>query len=434
MLWAVVLLALAPGARGEAAAQPNADGGNGGSPYVAGELLVLYEPGTSAQTERAVVRGSGGRTLEDFSGKVRLVSFPGIRREESGKTRARDLKRELKDLPGKVRLVSFPGIRREESGKARARALKRELETLRNQPRVEAADYNYIREASFVPNDPKFGDPGQWGLKKAAFPRAWDRARGRGAKIAIVDSGVYQNHPDIGKIVAQKDFVSGDAVANDPYGHGTHVAGIAAALTDNGRGMAGGCPACKLLIARVMDSRGDATDSDVVAAINWSVNNGADVVNLSLGAPQKSSVLEETINKAYANGNGAVVVAAAGNEGTNTKQYPAAYRKVIAVSATNENDRIARFSSRGGWVDLAAPGTGILSTRTGGGYDLESGTSESTPFVSALAGLLASRGKTAAEIRKRMQSTATDLGPAGDDPYYGHGRINAGQPVSITAI
>jgi thermitase len=397
MLWAVVLLALAPGARGEAAAQPNADGGNGGSPYVAGELLVLYEPGTSAQTERAVVRGSGGRTLEDFSGKVRLVSFPGIRREEPGKTRARDLKRELRDL--------------------------------RDEPRVEAADYNYIREASFVPNDPKFGDPGQWGLKKAAFPRAWDRARGRGAKIAIVDSGVYQNHPDIGKIVAQKDFVSGDAVANDPYGHGTHVAGIAAALTDNGRGVAGGCPACKLLVARVIDSFGNATDSDVVAAINWSVNNGADVVNLSLGGPQRSSVLEDTIDKAYANGNGAVVVAAAGNEGTNTKQYPAAYRKVIAVSATNENDRIARFSSRGGWVDLAAPGTGILSTRTGGGYDLESGTSESTPFVSALAGLLASRGKTAAEIRKRMQSTATDLGPAGDDPYYGHGRINANRAV-----
>src|SRR5215217_8135202 len=122
-------------------------------------------------------------------------------------------------------------------------------------------------------------------------------------------------------------------------------------------------------------------------------------------------------------GTGAVVVAAAGNEGTNTKQYPAAYRKVIAVSATNENDRLASFSSRGSWVDLAAPGTNILSTRTGGGYYEENGTSESAPFVSALAGLLASEGKTASEIRQRMQSTAIDLGGAGDDPRFGYGRI-----------
>jgi thermitase len=131
-------------------------------------------------------------------------------------------------------------------------------------------------------------------------------------------------------------------------------------------------------------------------------------------------------------GTGAVVIAAAGNKGTNTKQYPAAYRKVIAVSATNENDRLASFSSRGSWVDLAAPGTRILSTRaalTGGAYDRESGTNEAAHFVSALAGLLASEGKTAGEIRQRMQSTATDLGPAGNDPYYGHGRIDANKAV-----
>ena len=393
MLWAILLLALAPVARGETSARPNVDEDPGGAPYVAGELLVLYEPGTSEKAEQAVVRGSGGRTAQD--------------------------------LPRKARLVSFPNIERRDSGKVRQRALERELRELRNEPRVEAVDYNYIRRASFVPDDPRFGV--QWGLKKTAFPGAWNDARGTGAKIAIVDSGIDQSHPDIGKIAAQKDFVNGDTVANDPYGHGTHVAGIAAALTNNGRGVAGGCPACRLLIARVLDSGGDTTDADAVAGIRWSVNNGADVVNLSFGGGGRSAVLEAAVDDAYANG--AVVVAAAGNQGSNVPQYPAAYPAAIAVSATNANDAIAGFSSRGDWVDLSAPGTNIVSTFDGGGYGEESGTSESAPFVSAVAGLLASQGKTAGQIRLRMQSTATDLGPDGDDPNYGHGRIDAARAV-----
>jgi thermitase len=395
LLWAVLLLVLALPVRGEAAAQTKVDEDPGGSPYIAGELLVVYEPETSVETEQAVVRGSGGTTA--------------------------------RNLPGEVRLVTFPGIQRDKPGKARERALQGRLEDLRNEPRVEAADYNYLRTASFIPNDPRFGGQlGQWGLRKATFPGAWNDARGRETKIAIVDSGIDKDHPDIGKIAAQKDFVRGDAVADDRYGHGTHVAGVAAALTDNGRGVAGGCPACGLLVAKVLDSRGNTTDATLVSGINWSVNNGAEVINLSLGGLADSDVLD-SVNDAAAKG--AVIVAAAGNEGTTVPQYPAAYSKAIAVSATNANDDLAGFSSRGNWVDLAAPGTNILSTSAGGGYYQESGTSASAPFVSALAGLLASQGKGAGEIRQRMQSTATDLGPAGDDPKYGHGRIDASRAV-----
>jgi thermitase len=335
-------------------------------------------------------------------------------------------------------------LSREESRQARERALERTLSNLRSEPRVEVADYNYIRTASWVPNDPKFGDlavdpskdHGQWGLKTAQFPGAWYDVKDRKANIAILDSGIDTGHPDmVGKIAAQKNFFNGGTVVKDRYGHGTHVAGIAAALTNNGRGVAGGCPVCKLLVAKVMDSSGGVEDANLILAIDWSVKHGADVINLSFGGSggdAGNEVLGATIRKAYARGTGAVVIASAGNEGTNTKQYPAAYRKVIAVSATNENDKLASFSSRGSWVDLAAPGTRILSTRaalTGGGYDRESGTSEAAPFVSALAALLASEGKTAGEIRQRMQSTATDLGPAGNDPYYGHGRIDANKAV-----
>ena len=393
LLWAVLLLILAPGSKGEPAAQPGVDNDPEGAPYVAGELLVAYEPGTSEEAEKTVVRRSGARTLED--------------------------------LPGEVRLVFFPAIRRQASEVVRERALARALEYLGHRAVVEAVDYNYLREPYFIPNDPRLSN--QWGLTSTRFRGAWNAAKGDGAKIALVDSGVYSKHPDIGRIIAQRDFVEGDAVADDVYGHGTHVTGIAGALTNNGKGVAGGCFECGLLIAKVMGPIGFTTDSRIVQGIKWSVNNGADVVNLSLGGSGDSSVLSMAINRAY--GQGAVVVAAAGNEGTNVPEYPAAYSEAIAVSASTAYGRLASFSSRGDWVDLAAPGTDILSTSKSGGYEMQSGTSMSAPFVSGLAGLLASQGMSAHSIRQHMQTTAEDLGPAGDDPRFGHGRIDADNAV-----
>jgi thermitase len=364
-----------------------------GAPYVAGELLVAYKPGTSEEAEETVVRRSGARTLED--------------------------------LRGGVRLVSFPAIRREASEAVRERALARALGYLGHKAGVQAVDYNYLREPYFIPNDPMLVN--QWGLISTRFRGAWSNAKGGKAKVAIVDSGVYSEHPDIGRIIAQRDFVEDDAVADDDYGHGTHVTGIAGALTNNGKGVAGGCFECGLLIAKVMGPLGFTTDSRIVEGINWSVNHGADVVNLSLGGPGDSSVLKTAVNRAY--DRDAVVVAAAGNEGRDEPRYPAAYSTVIAVSATTTDGRLASFSSRGDWVDLAAPGTDILSTGESGGYERHSGTSVAAPFVSGLAGLLASRGMSADSIRERMQATAEDLGPAGDDPRFGHGMIDANNAV-----
>jgi thermitase len=393
LLWAVLLLILAPGSKGEPAAQPGVDNDPEGAPYVAGELLVAYEPGTSEEAEETVVRQSGARTLED--------------------------------LRGEVRLVSFPAIRRQASEAVRERALARALEYLGHKAGVEAVDYNYLREPYFIPNDPMLGN--QWGLISTRFRGAWSDANGGTAKVAIVDSGVNSKHPDIGRIIAQRDFVEGDSVADDDNGHGTHVTGIAGALTDNGKGVAGGCFECELLIAKVMGPIGFTTDSRIVEGINWSVNQGAEVVNLSLGGSGDSSVLRTAVNRAYSQG--AVMVAAAGNEGTNVPQYPAAYSKVIAVSATTTDGRLARFSNRGDWVDLAAPGTDILSTSKSGGYHRMSGTSMSAPLVSGLAGLLASRGMSGDSSRQRMLASAKDLGPAGDDPRFGHGRIDADNAV-----
>ena len=394
LLWAILLLVLGQGALGESAARPEVDDDPMGAPYAAGELLVAYEPGTPEEAEQAVVEESGARTLENPTEQ-------------------------------EIRLLSFPAIEAQASEEARERSLARELQDLEGDPRVAAVDYNYLRETSFKPHDPKFDV--QWGLKKSKFPPAWDDARGKGARIAIVDSGIYADHPDIGKIAAQKDFVRNDAVANDEEGHGTVMAGVAAALTNNGKGMAGGCPACRLLVAKVVNGRGIAYDSEIVKGIDWSMDHGADVVNLSLGGPARSSVLKRAVNRARMRG--AVVVAAAGNERTSRPSYPAAYSTVMAVSATTRSDRLATFSNRGDWVDVAAPGVDILSTRASGGYGRESGTSVAAPFVSALAGLLASEGMSPSRIRNRIEGTATDLGPKGDDRYYGHGRIDAATAV-----
>ena len=385
-LWAILLLALAPGVRGESPAKIDED--PTGAPYVAGELLVAYEAGTSEKAEEAVVREAGARTLENPP-------------EED------------------LRLISFP------PEASRGSDLDQELEDIEDQPQVEAADYNYIREVSFVPDDPRLDS--QWGLARTNFPEAWKSTKGRGVRIAIVDSGVSQRHPDIGKIVVQKDFIEHDKVADDDADHGTLVTGIVGALTNNGKGIAGGCPKCRLLIAKVVGPSGVTTDSKLVKGIGWSVNRGADIINLSLGDPGNSSVLRRAVNDASAEG--VVVVAAAGNERSSERQYPAAYPNAIAVSATNRNDKLAPFSSHGTWVDLAAPGTNILSTFAGSGYGEASGTSLSAPFVSALAGLLASQDMPAERIRHRMENSATDLGPTGEDPRFGHGRIDAARAV-----
>src|ERR687897_2503654 len=313
LLWAVLLLILAPGSKGEPAAQPGVDNDPEGAPYIAGELLVAYEPGTSEEAEEMVVRQSGARTLEDLAGEVRLVSFPAIRREASEAVRERGLARALEYIGHKAGVV--------------------------------AVDYNYVREPYFMPNDPRLGN--QWGLTSTRFRGAWNAAKGGGAKIAIVDSGVYSEHPDIGRIIAQRDFVEGDAVADDDNGHGTHVTGIAGAITNNGKGVAGGCFKCGLLIAKVLDRDGYATDSKIINGIDWSVDHGADIVNLSLGGSGDSSVLTTAVNRA--NSHGAVVVAAAGNDGRGVPRYPAAYSKAIGVSATTAYGRLAPFSSRGDW-------------------------------------------------------------------------------------
>lgn len=393
LVGAVALLVFSSLAWGEPAGSV-IDEGPAGSPYVSGELIVAFKTG---------MPDSGGKNLAEKAGANLQDSFPVL----------------------DAALLSFPKVENEQSRDARERTLEKIKNDLEKNPNVEAADYNYVRQPSFVPNDPKFTD--QYGLKKPGFPQAWDTVRGNGVKVGVVDTGISARHGDLrGKVAAQKDFVNGDGKANDDVGHGTHVSGIIAANTDNGRGVAGGCPGCQLVVAKSLDAEG-GTDAKISRGILWTVRRGAKVVNLSLGGPGRSLILERAVNRAWRHG--AIVVSAAGNEDTSTPSYPAAYSRAMAVAATTPTDHRAGFSNFGDWVDIAAPGAHIISTYPGGKYRYFSGTSMASPEVAALAGLLADEGLSNGKIRDRLQGTAKDLGKNGRDPYYGAGRIDADKAV-----
>jgi len=385
LLGALALLA-APAAWGRSV-EGAVDHGPAGAPYAAGELIVTYEEEAS---DRAV-----GSLDEEVGAEVEG------------------------DLPAiDARLFEFPEVEGEPSGEVREEKLAGIKKELARDPAVESVDYNYLRTLSYTPNDPRFGK--QWGLITPRFEGAWSRTRGGGVRIAVVDTGAQDYHPDLKrKIAAQRDFRHNDGRAEDSAGHGTHVAGTVAAETNNGIGVAGGCPACRLLIAKVF-SPDVGYDFAIARGVTWSADRGAEVINCSFAGPGNSEALKDAID--HATRKGAVVVAAAGNGNTDRPAYPAAYPNVIAVAATDRYDRRASFSNRGNWVDVAAPGVEILSTIPGG-YDHRSGTSMAAPHVSALAGLLASQGHGPKAIRDRILRTALDLGPAGPDPYYGRGRI-----------
>ncbi len=283
-----------------------------------------------------------------------------------------------------------------------------------------------------VLDDPN--EPAQWGLSAGDFPAAWTVTTGTRVVVAVVDTGVRASHQDLdGAVIPGTDLVQpGGDGTDDPNGHGTHVAGIIAARA-NGVGGVGGAPNVRILPVRVLDASGSGYMSDVASGILYAADHGARVINLSLGGTAPSPALEQAMQ--YANGKGAVVVAAAGNgaESGNAPLYPAAYSEAIAVAAVDDNLQWASFSNHGSYVDLAAPGVNILSdwSSSDTAYAYASGTSMAAPFVSAAAALVAAHAPTlnAAQVTQRLESTAEDLGTPGWDDYYGHGLVDAAAAV-----
>ncbi|MFI7522808.1 S8 family serine peptidase [Micromonospora globbae] len=301
---------------------------------------------------------------------------------------------------------------------------------LRDDPAVADVTLDYRRRAAATPNDPYFAGSQSY-LETVRLPQAWDLAKGSTTQlIAVVDTGVNGPHPDLqGVTVDGYNAITGAAVAaganSDDNGHGTMVAGIAAANTDNGTGVAGAAWTARVMPVKVLDSRGSGYDSDIAAGIAWAADHGATIVNLSLGGPADSPLLHDAIR--YATDKGALVVVAAGNEGSDRPEYPAAYPEVLAVGATDRAGNLTDFSSWGDHVDVAAPGFDIVSTGPEQDYRVGDGTSFAAPIASGVAALVraANPSWTPAQVSDRLRATARDAGPRGIDPYYGHGVLDA---------
>jgi len=295
---------------------------------------------------------------------------------------------------------------------------------------VEYIEPDYKAEKLETPDDPMFGN--QWGLGKIKASEAWDITHGSSeVDIAIVDTGINSGHPDFaGKIAVSVNCTTSSScpvyISTDPDGHGTHVAGIASAITNNLTGVAGLSWEGRLMSVKVLDDSGNGYYSWIANGIYWAADNGAEVINLSLGGTISSTTLKNAID--YAVSRGVVVVAAAGNNGRNRALYPAYYSSVIAVAATDSNDLKASFSNYGTWVDVAAPGVSILSTYHSS-YDYLSGTSMATPYVSGLAALIFGQnpGWGASQVRSQIESTADAT--SGTGVYWTWGRINACRAV-----
>ncbi len=278
-----------------------------------------------------------------------------------------------------------------------------------------------------------------WGVDQIDAELAWATSTGAGVKVAIIDTGIDKDHPDLAtNVVDGVNFVARGRTVDpgkwdDDNGHGTHVAGIVAAI-DNDIGVIGVAPQAGLYGVKVLDKRGSGYVSDVILGIQWAIANDMDVINMSLGTSSDIQSLHDAVDAAYAVG--IVLVAAAGNSGdTNPDDdviYPAKYASVIAVAATDDTDARASWSSDGPAVELAAPGVAIYSTLKGGGYGSKSGTSMAAPHVAGTVALMLGAGSSPGSVRATLRATADDRGVTGPDNYYGHGLVDAEEAVTGT--
>ena len=348
----------------------------------------------------------------------------------------------------------------------------------KNDPTIEYIEPSHIYKIDSVPNDSLVSK--QWALEKIKAFDAWNITEGSDTVlIGVIDTGIDYFHPDLkNKIFINPgetgndnsgknkktngidddgngfiddfmgwdftdrrgfpfdssggDYLGWDNNPMDENGHGTYIAGIIAAQTNNKIGIAGAAPNVKLLNIRAFDPSGYGEEDDVAAAILYAVKMGAKIINMSFGDSQFSYVLKDVIKYAY--DRGVVLIASSGNSGSDEPHYPSGYSEVISVGNSTSDDYVASTSNYGSTLDLVAPGTDILTTAMGGGYSTVSGTSASAPFVSAAAGLILSLGNfTNEEVKQIIKSTADDINSPGWDEQSGAGRLNLLRAVSVVA-
>lgn len=306
-------------------------------------------------------------------------------------------------------------------------------ETLAKQPGILRVDDDV--EVFALGKTPLPPPPEQltWNIQRIKADQVWEISTADPIKVGIIDTGIQLNHPDLAaNIKGGYNAINPIKSPNDDNGHGTHVAGIVAAV-DNEIGVIGVGPNIDLYAYKVLNRNGSGFLSDVIEGIDKAVTDGMQVINMSLGTNSNIESFHDAIRRA--NQAGIVIVAAAGNSFGGAVSYPAAYPEVIAVSATDSDDKIASFSSVGPEVDLTSPGVNIYSTYKGSTYRSLSGTSMASPHVAGVAALLLTQTTkcdtdsdgacSPDEVQTRLEATAKDLGDLGKDYQYGSGLVDA---------
>jgi len=306
------------------------------------------------------------------------------------------------------------------------------LKVLQQNPEVKVCEVS--QEMQLYSNDPMYSQ--QDYLFQLSVDKAWGLLKDytNEVDVVVIDSGVNPGHEDMGENV--KGGYNAVSVSNinteDGSGHGTSVAGVIAAIANNGKGIAGIGGNAKIIPIRVEDSKGKIYQFNIARALVYAADRRYRVANLSLGSFYSSVALEKAVN--YAAVFKVILVAAAGNEGTDKKSYPAAYNKVLSISAINQLDMLTWFSNRGDWIDFCAPGDRVLSTSANGGYKKVSGTSFSSPICAGVVALLlrVNPNLTYDQVYDILKRSSYDLGLEGYDRFYGWGRIDAHKAVQIT--
>ena len=327
-------------------------------------------------------------------------------------------------------------------------SVKEAAQLVADDPRVAFAEPNYLaRVSAQAGQDPYYA--WQWNFDQVEAETAWQYGTGQGVTVAVLDTGVRSGGPDgFQNLLNGYDFYYNDSDPSDRDGHGTFVAGTIGQSSGNGVGVAGLAPDADILPVKVMSDGGYGSVSAIANGIVWATDQGADVINMSLGTMGSSETLRQACEYAY--DRGVVVIAATGNEYASSLNYPAKYDTVIAVGATRYDGRRSAYSNTGSGVELLAPGGDLSRDQNGDGYadgvlqetytqgqwtyTFWEGTSMAAPHVAAAAALVIGAGvDKPADVRAILAETASDLGSAGYDTYHGYGRLNAGAAVELAA-
>ncbi|NQV13329.1 MAG: S8 family serine peptidase [Parcubacteria group bacterium] len=443
--------------------------------YVPGEVIVKFKPVVKGQLEKeAKPQKMGLVSVDEISKQNQAQKVEKVFKGEDKNITSRDEEK----LPKGVNAPDLSTVYK--MSFSEYTDVQKVVAEYENDPAVEYAEPNYKMETSLTPNDPYLSSTGTWGqsyddlwgLKKTNVELAWDTNVGSAdVLVAVIDTGIDYNHEDLAdniwvntdEIAGNSidddnngyvddvygyDFYNNDADPIDDHGHGTHVSGTIAAVTNNGKGVAGTSWNSKVMGVKFLSGGGSGWISDAVSSIEYAADNGADIISNSWGGWGRSQTLQDAVNYAYSKG--AMITAAAGNSNWDTSNYqPAGLENVVTVAATDYTDSRASFSNYGDEVDVAAPGVDTLSLKAAGTsmgsavgdkYTRASGTSMACPHVSGAAALIWSENPnyTNQEVEQILETTADDLGDIGFDPYFGYGRINSlagiqGEPLPVSA-